>query len=152
MFEAMQAGQHTHGTYKLPRRLAPDRSEGVVDTPQLHLVMRAVADGAELTLRVTNQTNHAWPEIAGIIPCWNPGQVPDTNPSMPLPLNRNFADPAPQHAVRLAGGLAPLDSRALHFNARHRAAAEGASDGGRFVFSEEVAHRRRRRHCRPSHA
>jgi hypothetical protein len=83
MFEAMNAGQHTHGTYQLPRRLAPDGTGGVVDSPQLHLAMRAVPGGAELTLRITNRTTHPWPDIAGVIPCWNPGQVPGTNPSMP---------------------------------------------------------------------
>jgi hypothetical protein len=50
MFEAMNAGQHTHGTYQLPRRLAPDGTEGVVDSPQLHLAMRAVPGGAELSV------------------------------------------------------------------------------------------------------
>lgn len=138
MFEAMQPGQHTHGTYKLPRRLEPGSNEAIVDSPALHLRLRAVADGAELQLRVTNTTAQAWPEIAGIIPCWSPGQVPGTNPSMPEPLNRNFADPWRRNSWYVsAGGLAPLDTRALHFNQHHRAAAERASDGGRFVFSNK---------------
>lgn len=138
MFEAMNAGQHTHGTYKLPRRLAADGSEGIVDAPDLHLTMRAVVDGAELVLRITNRTHHAWPEVAGIIPCWNPGQVPGTNPSMPLPLNRNFADPWRKNTFYVsAGGLTPLDSRAIHFNAKHRDAAEALSDRGRFAFSNK---------------
>jgi hypothetical protein len=138
MFEAMNRGQHTHGTYKLPRRLAPDGSEGVVEAPELHLTLRAVDDGAELVLRVTNRTSHPWPEVAGIIPCWNPGQVAGTNPSMPLPLNRNLADPWRKNTFYLsAGGLTPLDSRAIHFNARYRAAVEAISDRGRFAFSNK---------------
>jgi hypothetical protein len=100
--------------------------------------MRAVADGAELTLRITNRTSHAWPEVAGIIPCWNPGQISGTNPSMPQPLNRNFADPWRKNTFYLsAGGLAPLDSRAIHFNTRLRAAVEALSDRGRFAFSHK---------------
>lgn len=138
MFEAMNSGQHTHGTYQLPRRLNSAGSEGVVDSPQLHLTMRPLPDGAELILRITNRTTHTWPEIAGIIPCWNPGQVPGTNPSMPLPLNPNFADPWRKHTFYIsAGGLTPLDSRAMHFNTRYRAAVESASDGGRFAFSHK---------------
>ncbi len=138
MFEAMQPGQHTHGTYKLPRRLAPDGTEAVVESPALRLHLRAVGDGAELSLRVTNTTDKAWPETAGIIPCWNPGQVPGTNPSMPLPLNRNFSDPWRRNTFYVsAGGLAPLDSRALHFNTRQREAAERASDAGRFAWSNK---------------
>jgi hypothetical protein len=136
MFEAMNPGQHTHGTYQLPRRLASDGNEGVVDAPQLHLTMRAVEDGAELVLRVTNRTAHAWPELAGIIPCWSPGQVAGTNPSMPLPLNRNFADPWRRNTFYVsAGGLTPLDSRAIHFNARHRTAVDG--EGASFAFSHK---------------
>ena len=138
MFEAMNAGQHTHGTYQLPRHLAPDAGEAVVDSPQFFLSLRAVDDGAELTLRVTNRSSHPWPELAGVIPCWNPGQVPGTNPSMPLPLNRAFADPWRRNSYYVsAGGLAPLDSRALHFNALFRAAAERASENGRFAWSNK---------------
>ena len=138
MFEAMAAGQHTHGTYRLPRRHNPDGTEAHVESPALQLSLRAVTDGAELTLRVTNQTGHAWPDVAGIIPCWNPGQAPGTHPSMPAPLNDNFADPWRRRSYYLsAGGLAPLDSRALHFHKRHRAAAEQRADQGRFAFSHK---------------
>jgi hypothetical protein len=57
---------------------------------------------------------------------------------MPLPLNPNFADPWRKNTFYLsAGGLAPLDSRAIHFNTRFRAAVERASDGGRFAFSHK---------------
>jgi hypothetical protein len=138
MFEAMKPGQHTHGTYQLPRRITSSGSEAIVDSPELHLTLRPRPDGAELILRITNQSSQRWPELAGIIPCWNPGQVPGTNPSMPLPLNRNFTDPWRRNSYYVsAGGLTPLDSRALHFNARHREAAERASDGGRFAWSNK---------------
>ena len=134
MFEAMQRGQHTHGTYQLPRRLTAN--EAVVDSPALHLTLRPVADGAELLLRVTNTTDARWPEIAGIIPCWNPGMVAGTNASMPLSLNPNFADPWRQKTFFLSrDGLAPLTSRALHFNAAQRVAAMRAAEDGRFAFS-----------------
>lgn len=138
MFEAMTAGQHTKGTYELPRRLAPDGSEAVVDAPQFKLTLRPVADGAELALRVTNRTSHAWPETAGIIPCWNPGQVPGTNPSMPKPLNPRFSDPWRRNTYYVSrGGLTPLDSRAIHFNAAVRAAADRSAEGGRFAWSNK---------------
>jgi hypothetical protein len=138
MFEAMNRGQHTKGTYTLPRRLSPDRAEAIVDSPELRLTLRLRDDGADLLLRVTNLTGQAWPDIAGIIPCWNPGQVPGTNPSLPLPLNRNFADPWRRNSFYLsAGGLTPLDSRAIHFNARLRGAVDQAAEGGRFVFSSK---------------
>lgn len=136
MFEAMKPGQHTHGTYKLSRKLSPDRTEAIAASPEFHLTLRLRDDGADLLLRVTNRTDRDWPEIAGVIPCWNPGQVAGTNPSMPLPLNRNFADPWRRNTFYIsAGGLTPLDSRAIHFNARLRSVVDQASDEGRFVFS-----------------
>ncbi len=138
MFEAMQPGQHTHGTYKFPRRLNAGRTEATVDAPQFQFTLRTVANGAEITLQVTNRTEHAWPAIAGIIPCWNPGQVPGTDPSMPLPLNPNFSDPWRNRTYYLsAGGLAPLDSRALHFNTAIRAAVNKVAADGGYAFSRK---------------
>lgn len=136
MFEAMSAGQHTKGTYQLARQLDAAEGTAVIDSPAVRLEVRTVPDGAELTVRVTNRTSHAWPEIAGIIPCWNPGQVPGTNPSSPLPLNRNFADPGrtKSHFVGVSG-LEPLATREIHFNARHRAAVDRVGDRGTFAFS-----------------
>lgn len=138
MFDAMQPGQNTHGTYKLERRINPAASESEVTSASLQLKMRAVADGAELELRVTNRTDATWPEVAGILPCWNPGQQTGSHPSVPLPLNRNFSDPWRSRTFFVSsGGLTPLTSRALHFNVAYRAAAERRSDGGRFAFSQK---------------
>jgi hypothetical protein len=140
MFEAMQAGQHTHGTYQLPRRLNADATEAVIDAPALRLVMRTVPDGAALELRVTNTTGATWPAIAGIIPCWNPGMVAGTNPSMPASLNRNFADPWRLKSFFVSDDtLTPLTSRALHFNAAFRPEADRAAavSDGRFAWSNK---------------
>lgn len=138
MFEAMQPGQHTHGSYQWPRKVSGDAKEGVVDSPAMTLTMRAVPDGAELTLRVTNTTTAVWPEVAGIIPCWNPGMVAGTNPSMPRSQNPNFADPWRHKSYFVsADGLSPLNSRALHFHSAYRAAAERLAEGGRFLFSNK---------------
>jgi hypothetical protein len=138
MFDAMAQGQHTKGTYDLRRTHSADGTEAVVDAPQFQLILRAVADGAQLTLRVTNRTAHAWPEMAGIIPCWNTGQVPGTNPSMPKPANPHFADPWRRNTYYVSeSGLTPLDSRAIHFNAALRAAADRAAESGRFAWSNK---------------
>lgn len=136
MFEAMAEGQHTHGTYQLDRKVNPAGTEAVIESPALRLTVRAVPDGAELLLRVTNRTTHAWPEIAGIIPCWNPGQVSRTDPNNPVPANRNFSDPGHNKTFFLTTtGLVPLTSRAIHFNANYRTDVDRASDHGKFVFS-----------------
>ncbi|MSU49170.1 MAG: hypothetical protein EXS37_08830 [Opitutus sp.] len=136
MFEAMEAGPHTHGTYHLKRTLNSTATGAVIESPGLHLTLRTMPDGAELVLRVTNRTSHPWPEIAGIIPCWNPGQVRGTNPSEPLPLNANFSDPTRRKSFFIsAEGLVPLANRELHFNTRYRTAVDRAAEKGAFVFS-----------------
>lgn len=138
MFEAMQPGQHTHGTYKFARRIEPGGHEATVESPELHLTMRVVPDGADLILRVTNRTAQTWPELASIIPCWNPGQVLGTNPSMPVSLNGNFADPWRSRSYYVArSGLTPLDSRAMHFNVRYRPAVDRIAAAGRLAFSNK---------------
>jgi hypothetical protein len=136
MFEAMAPGQHTHGTYQLERSLDPAGRTAEIVSPALRLTARVVSDGAELAVTVTNRTAHSWPAIAGIIPCWNPGQVRDTNPSSPRPLNFNFSDPERRKSYFVsAAGLTPLVNREIHFNSRFRAAVDRASDQGTFVFS-----------------
>ena len=55
---------------------------------------------------------------------------------MPRALNPNFADPWRRNSYYVsAGELAALDSRALHFNARHRAAASLAAGSAGFQFA-----------------
>lgn len=138
MFEAMRPGQHTHGTYQLPRRLEAGGAGAIVDSPAVRLRLRTVPDGAELELQVTNTGAVPWPDLAGIIPCWNPGMVPGTNPSMPLPLNRNFADPWRRNTWFIAAdGPAMLTSRAIHFNARWRAAVDRIAATGPLAFAQK---------------
>jgi hypothetical protein len=138
MFEAMQRGQHTQGTFQLARHLNSDRTEAIVNSPQLHLTMRAVGNGAELSLRITNKTDYEWPAIAGIIPCWNPGQIPAANPAERRTQNLNFEDPAQTRTYYVsAAGLTPLSSRAIHFNADYRSRLERVSDEGKFAFSNK---------------
>jgi hypothetical protein len=62
MFEAMQRGQPTPGTYKFARKLDPAGTEAVIESPALHLTTRVVPHGAELLLHVTNRTMHDWPK------------------------------------------------------------------------------------------
>jgi len=138
MFEAMQPGQHTNGTYQLKRTVNAAGTEAVIESPALHLTVRTLPDGADLVLRVTNRTDATWPEIAGIIPCWNPGRVPGTDPYNALPLNRNFSDPGRHRSFFVsASGLTPLATREIHFNARYRDAVDRAADQGAFVFSSK---------------
>jgi hypothetical protein len=134
MFEAMAPGPHTHGTYKLDRRI--DRGGAHITSPAIDFHMKPAPDGAEMALTVRNTTGYEWPEIAAIIPCWSPGQVEGTDPSSPLPRTVAFADRSRDGTWFLAeNGLAPLANRAIHFNRELRAAVDRASDRGVHPFS-----------------
>lgn len=64
MFEARKRGEHTGGTHELPRKFSDDGSRAVITAPDMKLSAKAVADGAELELEITNRSKHAWPDIA----------------------------------------------------------------------------------------
>ncbi len=136
MFEAMAAGQHTHGTYKLDRKIDPATNEALIVAPAIRFRMKPARDGAEMLLTVTNTTGYVWPATAAIIPCWSPGQVKGTDPNQPLPKTEAFADQEHDKTQFLSdAGLSLLNSRAIHFNRELRRTAESASDHGKFAFS-----------------
>jgi len=136
MFEAMSPGEHTPGNWKLTRRIAPDGRGATITGPGLRLEMKVVADGAELTLEVTNVSAHDWPELAAIIPCWNPGQKPGSDPTQRNPLSVIFADQERDKTSYVsARGFEILDSRAIHFNQQFRPLLDRLSPQGTFVFS-----------------
>jgi hypothetical protein len=136
MFEAMAPGPHTHGTYKLDRRIDIRTNEARIVSPAIDFRMKPADDGAEMLLTVKNVTGYEWPTIAAIIPCWSPGQVPGTDPNNPLPKTVAFADREHDKTEFLSGkGLALLASRAIHFNRDLRAAADRVSNQGTHAFS-----------------
>lgn len=136
LFEAMSPGQHTPGSFKTKREIGP--SHATITYPGLHLSVEAVADGARLVLKVTNVSSHDWPEIAAIIPCWNPGKVDGTPSPVRQPLNVNFADGDRDRSYfHSASGLTLLDSRAIHFNSRWRTVLDKIEAGSGFVFSSK---------------
>jgi hypothetical protein len=138
MFEAMAPGPHTHGTYKLDRRIDPITNQALITSPAIRFRMKPAPDGADLLLTVTNLTRHDWPAIAAIIPCWSPGQVEGTNPNQPLPKTEALADREHDSTEFLSErGLTPLTSRAIHFNHELRRMVDRVSDHGQFVFSSK---------------
>jgi len=144
MFDAVAPGQHTQGTFHSSRTISPDRTQAVLELPGLRLSVGVVLDGAELQLRVANNTAHAWPALAGIIPCLSPGRLesaartPAASTFYHVPLNTQLADPDRQRTYFLARqGLLPLTSRDIHFCEHLRATVDRASDQGRFVFTSK---------------
>lgn len=126
MFSAAKAGQHTRGQWLNRVTVNNAGSRAVIDCrPNFRLEMKAVADGAELTLHVTNKSGHDWPELAGIIACFNPG---------PADLrNAQFANTKTFfHGPK---GLAQLQKRQIHFNTALRKAVDAEAKAGKYPWS-----------------
>ncbi len=62
MFEAREAGQHTGGTYHWPRNFEADGRRADLGTEDLRLGVVTRDGSADLSLSVTNRTDHDWPE------------------------------------------------------------------------------------------
>lgn len=136
MFEARSRGQHTSGSYEWRRRVSEDGRTALIDAGDMRLKVQAAHNGAELTLNITNTTEHAWPEIAGIIPCFNPGAPRGREDRYPLAIrNAQFENTNTWYVG--PDGLKKLVGRAIHFNDRLRPLADAEADNGRFVFSEK---------------
>ncbi len=139
MFEAIRIGAHSNGTWDLPRTFSADGNRAAVNSHMMQLTVRAAADGADLSLKVTNRSqDKVWPEIAGVIPCFNPGRKEGSTDADPAPKNAQFGD-LEKHKTYFLGpqGLTLLDSRAIHFNEKLRPLVDRAGAAGPFPFAEK---------------
>jgi hypothetical protein len=128
MFDAVQSGQHTHADFaQFSHHVDTGGKRAEIRGVDTSLKIVAAGDGAEMRLRITNRSDHDWPETAGIIPCFNPGPTESRNP---LFANRNTWFVGPD-------GLARQDQREIHFNADLRGRVNACSDHGQFVWSKK---------------
>jgi hypothetical protein len=140
LFDAIQPGEHLNGTYDFYREVSKDRRSAAIKSSMFHLNVAAASDGAELTLKITNISDFDWPELAGIIPCFNPGRQDGGRPNVdyPIPKNSLFGDAQHTHTYILGtSGLLPLANRAIHFNHGLRPKIDLLSKAGQFVFSSK---------------
>ncbi len=124
MFEARRKGQHTGGSYDNPKQLSIDGSRSTVGPEDLRLT---VDQSGDLKLKVVNRSGHDWPELAGVIPCFNPGPEDERN--------RQFANTKTYFYG--ADGLGRMIKREIHFNETLRPLLDRASPRGAFVFSHK---------------
>jgi len=102
LFDAVAKGEHTHGTHLWKWNVNAKGTLAQMNSEWLKMKVKAAENGVVLTLDITNTTDHDWPEIAAIIPCFNPG-----NPVKPQEQNHIFLDENHGHTYFLgAGGLA----------------------------------------------
>ena len=143
MFNAVRAAEHTEGRFEdFQRTVDPNGTAASTANNEFRLKVNATDDGADLSLEVTNKSDHDWPALAAIIPCLSPGvvsehlnerrgvaegQLPPRNPAF---ANENTFFLGPN-------GLELLHGRELRFNNKLRADLDAASSEGRFVFSDK---------------
>ena len=152
MFDAVREGEHTGGTSDWKWGLVSTGTFASTKGDWFSLSATAVEDGAELLLKVTNRSNRSWPDIASIIPCFNPGF--DDPGKTDAITNPHFLDDNHDHTYfygedgfDLLAGEAP---REIHFNEVWLPAIESwdkKRDDGQFVWyhkwptSKRNAHR-----------
>ncbi len=126
LFDAIHRGQHKRGVWDNPVEVSEER--GVIDAPSMRLEMSAGVDSADLRLTVTNKSDDEWPELAAIIPCFNPGPLENRNPLFSKGDTWFYG----------STGLEPLERRDIHFNEKFRKKVdEQADEDGRYVWSSK---------------
>ncbi len=127
LFDALEPGEWTQAEYDWPRGVASDGQSAWIQADMLRLEARVRGDAVELELKVENSSEHAWPEHASIIACFNPGP-PATKPyEMGHHKSTYFVG---EH------GLERLPDRDFHFRASLRESLETRAPELKFDFSE----------------
>ncbi|MHC4678140.1 MAG: hypothetical protein ACYTEK_05525 [Planctomycetota bacterium] len=139
LFDAVAKGEHTHGSHSWEWTVNEKGTAARMNSPWLKMKINATPDGAIMTLNITNTTDHDWPDIAAIIPCFNPG-----NPRKAEEQNPIFLDAQHRHTYFLGrDGLDLIKGqypREIHFNHEYHPAImswKKERDDGTFVFSEK---------------
>jgi hypothetical protein len=127
MFEAVAKGEHSGGDFTHVRRVSRNRHTAVITSRDMRLAVKTTPDGATLLLTATNRSDHDWPELAAIVPCFSPGPERIRNQQF-ANTNTYFVGP---------NGLILLIERQIHFNQRLRPALVRISPERQFMFSEK---------------
>ena len=136
LFDAVLDGEHTHGSHDWKWTVSQDGSKAEMISEWMRLTLNATEDGADMILEITNASAHDWPEIAAIIPCFNPGHE-DIIRINPLFFDEEHDDTyfLGEDGLDLIKGQAP---RELHFNQKMLPAImdwEKESEDGDYVFA-----------------
>ena len=115
LFDAVLEGEHTHGSHDWEWTVSPDGKMAEMNSEWSSMTINAAKDGADMILKITNTSKHDWPDIAAIIPCFNPGHE-----NANINVNTSFLDE--EHDDTYFFGRDGLDlisgqkPREIHFN------------------------------------
>ena len=140
LFDAIEKGEHTSGKSDWRWEVAPGSQSAIMDTEWMMLKMDAEEDGVDLLLEITNTTDYIWPDIAAMIPCFNPGSDRGNTDAVENPI---FSDDSHENTWFLSQNGLDLISgekfpREIHFNHQFLLSImdwEKESEDGEFVFS-----------------
>jgi len=139
LFDAVTKGEHTPGNYNWEWTVDEHCKSAVLNGEWLKLNINSRENGADLLMEIANNSDHEWPSIAAIIPCFNPGKINETTKQ-----NFLFLDEEHLHTYFLGkNGLELLMGefpREIHFN--HECFSDVAEwekerQDGKFVFDEK---------------
>ena len=142
LFDAVKPGIHTHG-YGRPgdwsiftRSINESRAEGFMEKNDMRLDVVSVDDDIEMVLTIRNTSNHDWPEIAAIIPCFNPGPPPNRSADGLFRRTDLFIDMDSTHTYFIGPEeITPLNNRSIHFSHLLRPQVEKVRrESGPFIF------------------
>ena len=72
LFNAVREGQHPPGRFDFEWQVGEREAE--MQSDDFHIRALASDDHVDLELTVHNRSDRHWPEIASIIPCYNPAR------------------------------------------------------------------------------
>jgi hypothetical protein len=141
LFDAVKSGEHTPGTSSWKWQVDSSGVLAQMDSEWLKLKLEATVDGADMVLDITNISDHDWPEIAAIIPCFNPGA--DSRKNTNVIANPVFFDESHTNTYFLGkSGFELIKGqeypRVIHFNHKYRSsimAWHKERDDDQFVFN-----------------
>jgi len=139
LFDAITKGEHTHGSHSWKWTVDANSRLAQMNSQWLKMRIKATENGAEMALEITNTTNYDWPDIAAIIPCFNPGNPKNSEEQNPI-----FLDEKYEHTYFLGSdGLELIKGqypREIHFNHEFRTTIMNRKkerEDGNFVFSDK---------------
>jgi len=153
LFDAVKSGEHTPGTSNWKWQVDSSGVLAQMDSGWLKLKLEATADGADMVLDITNISDHDWPEIAAIIPCFNPGA--DSRKITDAIANPVFFDKSHTNTYFLGKSSLELIKgeeypREIHFNYKYRSSVMAwhkESEASQFVFNAKWPTSQRNAHA-----
>jgi hypothetical protein len=139
LFDAVTKGEHTQGSRSWKWTVDAKSRLAKMTSQWLKMRIKATENGAEMTLEITNTTNYDWPDIAAVIPCFNPGNPKNSKEQNPIFLDENHKNTyfLGRNGFELIKGKYP---REIHFNHGLKKTImnwEKEREDGNFVFSNK---------------